>query len=421
MPSYDRTTPRIVLRVKGPGAAAGSFPAELVHNGESRVISLKYTEVEKGAEKCQIEIDNFDLLYPDVPTFDAGNTLYVSWGYPGNMSPERECVVIDWQAGPVFVIEAQGRAMTMNRVTRNETYNGVKYSDVARRIAERNGYTGALIDIEDTEIVHEHVLQPSWTDAQLMRYMAGKAGMIHYVDHNGFHLHKRRLGAKPRASWAYYADGSGDLKEFPKFDKSPRAQPGAVKLKGKDVKTGKSFEVTGDNQSTAGREGMAPVLETFDVQTGQSILREKAASEMTAGTTAPNEAAAKKEAAALFKSAQSNPKKGTCSVVGDPQFTAKSTFTMTGIGARLSGNYYAHQVVHDVKAGDYSMAVQFIRDGLSSTGGGGAKPPTSKGKTNTEPGQSGGASGDLEPLETFDKETGKPKVMYRPPGGGGAK
>lgn len=419
MTENDRTTPRITLRVKGPGAASPSFPTELMANGESRVVGLKYKEVEKGADVATIEIDNFDLTYPDVPTFDVGNSVFLAWGYPGNMSPERECVVIDWTPGTTFVVEAHGRAMTMNRLPRKETYEGVKYSDVARKIAERNGFSGALIDIEDTEIVHEHVLQPSWTDLQLLRYMAGKAGMVTYIDQTGFHFHRRRLGGKPRASWAYYRDGAGDLLEYPKFDKSPRAQPGAVKLTGKDAKTGKPFEVTADNKSTAGREGLAPVLETFDRETGKSVLREKAATEMIAGTAAPNEAAAKKEAAALFKAAASNPKTGSVPVLGDPLFTAKSVFSMTGIGERLSGNYYAKEVVHEIKPGDYKMQVKFQRDGLSSTGGGGAKTPSSNAKTNTTPGQSGGGDGGkLEERETFDRETGQSRVQYLPPGGG---
>lgn len=417
MPFFDRSSPRIVIRVKGPGAPKGTFPSELVKpDGESRILSLKYKEVEKGADTAVLEIDNYDLMYPDMPTFDQGSVVYLSWGYPSIMAAEREMVVVDWTPGPSFQVDLLARSILMNRQQVNQTYNGVKYSDVARTIAARNGYGADVQDIEDTDVVLEHVLQPSWTDAQLMRYIAGKAGKVFFVDETGFHFHERRWTAKPRAVYEYFTDGSGDMLEHPKFDKAPRAQPGAVTLKGKDAQTGKPFAVRADNQSIAGREGAAPVMLVFDKQTGKDILLPdpKAAAELTAGTSAANEGEAKKQAASLFKSATSNPKTGTVPIVGDPLFKAKSMFEMKGLGKRLSGNYYAKEVEHDVKPGDYRMNVKFMRDGLSAGAGTGAKTPTSAGKTNTQPGYS---SADGEPLKetlVFDKDTGKNRVLYTP-------
>jgi hypothetical protein len=52
------------------------------------------------------------------------------------------------------------------------------------------------------------------------------------------------------------------------------------------------------------------------------------------------------------------------SVVGDPLQLAKTVFTLLGVGKRLSQNYYVREVVHKISAGDYTMDLDSISDGV---------------------------------------------------------
>ncbi len=412
MGANDRVTPVIRVRVKLPGKPSPERIAALEDQpgNASRVQKLTFEDNDKAADKAKLEIQNWDLKFPDDPTFDRGNRLYLSWGYEGNLSPERELVITDWTPGPVFGVEALAKAVLMNRFPVDESYYGQSYSDVANKIAKRNGYAGTALHIQDVPFKVESIIQPNMSDAQFMRQLAKKLGFLFFVDGSGFHFHPRAYGQASRKTITYGVD----LMAFPSFEKAPAAQPGAVTAKAKDPITKKKIEERADNASLKGRPGLATQMEVYDKRTGEASLRPDVAKEsVVAMTGSPAEVKAK--AAGLAAKSLGVPKKCTVPVRGDPQFQAKTILTMKGIGRRLSGNYYCAQAMHTVEPGKYDMALKLVRDGTNGSGGPGAGAAKSSAKANDTQGP---AAAGLVATETYNTKTGAGTTSYGPAGPG---
>ena len=54
---------------------------------------MEYQDSEKKADQLKLTVDNWDLSNFDNPVWRAGNKVTITWGYPGRMSPVRECVI----------------------------------------------------------------------------------------------------------------------------------------------------------------------------------------------------------------------------------------------------------------------------------------------------------------------------------------
>ncbi len=415
----DRATPMVRIRVTLPGRKAPErvdldellvdeglariTPGARVGSRISRILRFSYEDTEKGADKAKFDLNNYDLRFPDDPIFDRGNLIYVTWGYAGNMAPEREMVVIDWVPGPKFSIEAQFKAATAaNQIPVDETYYGRTYAEIAELIAERNGFGVSARFIEPVPFRPESVVQDNLTDAQFMRKLAKEIGYVFFVDISGWHFHPVAYGQRPRKVLEYFPNEPNDLLEFPAFDKAPAAQPGNVKVQAVDPVTKKPISAEGNNATTAGRPGLAKEVEVIDRRTATTALRPLAARETVTTTTAGSPEEAKAKSGGLFKKAAGVPVKCTAPCQGDPGFQAKSIVDLRRIGQRLSGLYYCSAATHTVEPGKYTMALKLQRDGTNGTGAGvGAAP--SAAKTNTQKAPASVAAGGSPPLEPFEK------------------
>lgn len=144
----DRSAPMLTLTVLD---QAGN--QELLSPEEVKVLNMTYTDSEKAADKLELTVDNFDLANFDNPIWRKGNRVRVSWGYPGNMAPSRECVIRKVTGFTQLKIEARGMAVVMNRVTRSRTWENMSIPEIARQIARENGYGDDSTDIQDSVTV----------------------------------------------------------------------------------------------------------------------------------------------------------------------------------------------------------------------------------------------------------------------------
>jgi phage protein D len=419
---YRDRTPMIRIRVKGPGMVKpGSANLNDVGGvadapgSEGRMLSWSFDEKEKGACKGQLELRNFDQRFPDDPMFDRGVTVYVSWGEAGDMTEEHQLVVTDWTPGPTFIVELLDQGMTANKLPVDHTYDGLTYSGIVEKIADRMGYTYDQQDIQESGAIVESVSQNNRTDWQMLGFLANKLKWVWGITPAGLFFHERRLNQAPVLAISYFqgVDSGVRMTGFPKFDKPPAAQPGAVTLKGKDAVTKKPFEVRADDKSTAGRPGIADTLEVWDKATGDETLRAKVASEIVAPTTVGTKAEAETKAKGLFKASTGNPVKCDVTITGEAKLRTKVVVELRGIGRRLSGNYYVSEIKHEVKPGIFSQVLKCRRDGTNGIGG--AIPaPESAAKTN---GQKGPAAMKSAPVlvEGFDVQTAEARLFYKDP------
>jgi phage protein D len=418
MALFDITTPLVFLRVQKPGQAkATPLDLNFVLEGQisSRLRSFTFTDSEKGSDKLSMTLWNRDLRFIDDPAFDEGNKLVVAWGYAGYLSDQREMIVTSCIPGFEVKIEAEGSAILANKEKRTDLWPGLRWSQIVERIAERNGYGAAVRTIEDAGPAPPEVPQNGKTDAEFCKWVAKQVGFQFWIDQRGLFFGPRKLDQPSKRSFTLGVEGPDGLLDFPQFEKAPRNNPGKVKLQGVDTITKKPFEVTADDKSTKGRPGLASILELIDPVAGTSSLRETAAApDVIAPTSAQTKQEAQKRADGLYKLAQTTPRKCTAPAYGDPKLPAKSIVTLSGIGQRLSGNYYVAEIVHTIGPGGYTMSMKCQRDGTSSAGKTTVSGPASSAAVNTSQGASAtDATSQLQSVEVVDRISGQTRTEFR--------
>ncbi len=368
----SRVAPLIYVTVRD---SAGN--SQRITEQSHRVKSIEYTDSERKADKCVLAVDNFDLANFDDQVWAHGNLIEVSWGYAGNMSLARELVITKVTGFTELKIEARAKSVLMDTTRSSKTFENMTRSEVATRIAETNGYTPATMSIGNTERRYAFITQPKVSDAQMLRKLAHQQGFEFYVDHEGLHWHERRLTQRPLRTFTWYTDrGRGDVTNIAVESDVTRV-PGAVKKVAHDPATGVTTTATASDSKDPNREGMAQVLLTKsdDLLTGTTAgstenLNAGKNSSVDAsvweGAATKPEAAAE-EAKAAFRKAQRSAVKMTLEAVGDPTMLAKTICTVAGVGQRLTGNYYAKEVVHKIAAGNYKMTCKLVSDGTGPT------------------------------------------------------
>lgn len=407
MAIHPRTEPTFFVRVAPEGA--GTARVDL----SERVVSFAYEDSERKADKLVLSVDNWDLSNFDDPVWKKGNILEVSWGYPGDMAPARECVIQKVTGFQQLSVEAHAKSVLMNKLARCRTFENVRRSDVAKQIAQENGYGDALQDIEDTEHVLPLVTQARMTDAQLLRRLADREGFEFYVDFDGLHFHQRRLGQKPiRALRWFTAPELGEVLSI-HVENDVTAKPGAVNVRGRDPLAKTDIDQHGTNADTQ-RDSLAPVIELVDPETGATRLERRNVSEAVHPTAEHSDGTAKREADARYRRAQHSTVALKATVLGDPSLLAKTVVELQGISQRLSGKYYVKEAKHKIDGSGYTVELTCLRDGTSELGG-----APSKGKTNPST-AADNDPGALRPVEVVDPETGQTRFEYRDARGRGA-
>lgn len=425
----DRSAPQFWVKTTKEGSTKG---VRVGVDVDVSITQFAFEDSEK-AHKLAFELDNFDLSQFESPTFTQGDLIQFSFGYDGTMSPPREAVVTrsfgahkahhsktvslkashgKSEGGVRLKIEAIGKEYLMNKVLKSRTFENKKRSDVAKQIAEENGYGPSEQDIEDTSVVLSQITQARMSDYQFLRDLANREGYQVYTDASGFHFHRRKLGQKPAKTLTYYIDGTGTIISF-SIETSGVAKPGAVNAVGRDPLKKKDINERGDNDTTAGRKTLASVLEVVDEKTGETSLATRKATEVTVATTALTKEDAARHAKGAYQNAQTAAVFLKLHCVGDPLLQAKSIIMVQGIGSMYAGRYYVVTAKHNIGNGTYTTDLECRRDGTNGAGSGSghAKPkPQSAGSQNT---QNPSGDGDLVPVEVVGETNGVTRVEWR--------
>lgn len=413
-----RDGPMFNVKVRAPGGKGVRV------DQSDRIISLHYEDEESKVDKIELVVDNFDLTHIDSPLWRQGNIIEASWGYPGLMAPTREAVIKKVKGAKQLKVEAYDKGVLFHREQRIRTWDDVRRSDVARRIAKEYGFEGERVFIQDTKVVQEHVCQARMTDAQLLRDMAKREGYDWYIDFDGFHFHERQLRQKPIRTFIYYSDpGAGDIIDWDIDSDITAAKPGQVKAMGRDPLTKEDFSHSANNKNTE-RTALAPVIDIVNREDGTEHAEPLATTTGTATilpTTETNAESAKRQADGAYKRAQLLACKLEMEVWGDPRLVGKTIVAVERIGPTISGNYYITSCHHDIDGSTYKCKLKLRRDGRNLATGtafdelpGQGKGVKANAATNTQKGS--GAAGGTEPVtpfESVDKETGRSTTGYR--------
>jgi phage protein D len=362
MPILERSAPLLLIKMKIPG-------------GDVRVVSdhilgFNFKDRERKADLLTLTVKNNNLENFDDPIWRKGTELIVSWGYPGGMHPERECIVTGVKGFRTLQIEAQAKSVLMNRTVKSRTFSNVKASEVASQIASEIGFGSDQIFVDDTEHVIDTITQAKLTDAQFLKRWAAKVGFEFYVDFEGFHFHERRLDSAPIRVLRYFTDqAGGDIIDEPTIENDITGRPGRVVVKGRDPYKKQDINEVADNDSDNNRNVIAPVTELLlDDTTTEITVRKRFPEKRIGGndtvlTADDNASKASQTAKSRFRRAQQVAVKMKLTIVGDPLLLAKSVVQIEGMGQRLSIRYWVEEVEHVFTPGSYTCQLSLVSDG----------------------------------------------------------
>ncbi len=401
--SADLEAPSLYVKVFAPGASTAQR-----FDLSGRVTEIEFEDVEAGADKLTLTLDNYDLSLFDEPNLKKGNMLEVSWGYIGQMRDAQECVIQKVTGATKVKVEALAKSILMAKTVKSRLFEHMKRSDVARKIAAEYGYTGNDVDIDDTEVVLPSITQAKVTDAAFLTAMAAREKFQFYVDASGFHFVRRKMNKAPTMVLEYFTDpGIGDIIDW-NVENDITAKPGAITARGRDPMKKSTIDVTANDGNTP-RTTLGETIEIVDPETKTTTtIVQNVASTYVGQTTATSAEAAKREVAGAFISAQQTAVVLKIAMRGRPRLNAKSIIEIRGIGKRLSGRYYVKNAKSKIGS-DYTMDLLCRSDGTAS-GKGSTNVRSKDGTVNTKPDadQTG-----LVPVEIVDAETKQTKIGYR--------
>jgi phage protein D len=300
-----------------------------------------------------------------------GNEIEVSWGYLGNYSPARTCVITSVQGSLQLSVEANAKSVIMNRLTKARVFEGLSYSEIAAQIAEEYGYDESAQFIDDTGAKIEVVAQARLTDAQFLRSLANKLGFEFFVDFDGLHFHERKIGQKPIKRFVWYTStgdpGAGrPAGEILKWSVKTQTKggKGSVVAKGRDPLKKETHTSEVSNATETDRPTNAGVSLVPSPKDGG--LTKNTAGESVIPSSEADQVAGKQTAQGVYRKSQQGTVILSMSCIGDPQLVAKSAIEVLGISQAFSGNYFVQKVTHDVGSG-YQMAVEANRTGKNIT------------------------------------------------------
>lgn len=368
-----RSAPSWNVAVRKPSAqkkgASGGFATDAAVLDVSHLVTaLDFTDVEKGADKANLTVNNYTYGLFDEPLFAEGNILEISWGYPESWSPVRQFVITKMTGGDKLKVEALGKAYLLMTERRVRSFSYMTHSEIARQIADENGFDADHTFVDDTTDVEAVWNQASMTDYQLLADLGRRNGFVHWIDFRGFHWGKRDLKQKPRRSFVYFTDpGQGDITGPPQVENDVTAKPATFTAKGIDPMTKQPIVSKADNDTTK-RDGLAKIL--LITKTGAAgALKTKApnptGSSVATTTSQKTQKAADAQTAGAYAHMQLTAAKITFTAVGDPLMEAKTLITLSGFSQALAGNYYVTEVGHKVGSG-YTMTIKCRRDGTAN-------------------------------------------------------
>ena len=370
--AFDVLKPIIYIQIQGE-----DLDVNLSHD----IMSFVFEDVEEGMDTIEVTLSNPLLKLVDIPFFQPGNEISVRFGYVGNLSPKKSCllkeIVSDFPEDGMPTITLKGFDQSCQMAGKDKqrvwkSTNGapdISYSDIARTLASEHGLKPV---VDDTKERFASVSQSNVSDAKFLQDLASKSDMRFYVQDDELYFYKSVLGLPPVMSLTYFLDRSGILKSFKPAALTTEYEGTEVIAVGVDAKEKKSID---------GKDATA----NNDATTDRTVLGNKTymGDPADAGRLVPvyDNATARKIAESRFVASELRQIEATATTIGLPQLKAKTNLEISGVGARYSGNYYCRMVRHTINEGGYGCELTLRRNALGA--GEASTADDSKGKLNS--------------------------------------
>lgn len=369
------------------------------------ITSLVFEDNEEASDLLELVIANRNGQFTDDPLFQEGNTVEVKYGYVGNLSGKRKCLIkeisYDFPVGvPTIQLKAFDKGTNLAANDEQKAWTtappGITASDIAEQIAARHGLKAV---VEPTADRLPKIAQANESDAQFLmrlakeaRPVSGKecAGYSFFIEGDELHFHPPGLDSPPKLTLEYFGSGEGLLQSFQPetLTQFNNAGAGQVTAKGVDPRTKETTDHPASNDETPDR----PVIGEyhFDLETGEhreEPVQGKIQVDPSVSATRTQDTdrePGKDHADAAFRKAEMGQIKATAVTIGIPTLRAKTNVEIKGVGRKFSGTWYVTSVRHQIGDGGYMCELKLRKNALGKGASEKAAKPT-EGEKNEQP------------------------------------
>lgn len=277
------------------------------------------------------------ITWVDSELFSIGNLVEIQLGYGNNLTTLIVAEITGLEpefsqtANSTLVVRGYDLRHRLLRGSKTRSFTQMKDSDIANKIA---GEQGISIDIKDTSIKLEYVLQANQTDLEFLQQRARRIGYEVIVEGKTLYFRGHQNNTKKVLT----LNRSDDLIEF-----SPRlstmSQVGQIEVHSWDIKQKKVLigKASVGDESTTMTGAMSGPKNTNQVFGKAShIINESVLSQAEAEQIAKGQF---NDMALAYIIGE-----GICQ--GNPELRVGRTIEIAGLGKRFSGIYYLTSVTH---------------------------------------------------------------------------
>jgi len=326
------------------------------------VMSLSFEDHASDTDMVSLRLANPDNRWTDSSLFDPANVLELSLGYGASLVKVFKGPIVRPELSfpedgvPALTLRAYdlSHRFRKEKDEKVKTWREVTDSQIARKVATRNGFKAGDLDIEETDRVIPYVAQGKETDWEFLKRRAERIGFEVYVERDGFHFHPPRDAVTALPGVLEYRR---NLRSFePRL--TTEKQVTKVVVRGWDP------------------GNKAPIVAVATGRdTVRTLLGEKAASEFVKDDFGDNVKVlhdlvprtvkeAEELARAYLKKKEYTLIEATGSCIGDTDLRAKRLIEIAGVGKRYSGSYYVSRVTHTLDDGGYLCEFECQRNAV---------------------------------------------------------
>jgi len=352
----------------------GDGPLELLlrddSNPDGRLLSFEFDDRDVKVDKATLFLRNSDMLLHDEPAFARGQKLLVTWGRRQFMGKPRRMVVKKTEGTDPLKVVLLDEAVLLDKAPKKRIWYNCTDSDVAREIAEENGYTSFLQDIVDTKAVRRSITQRG-SDARMLRMLAHRNGFVFFVGADGLHFHPRNMEQEPTRwyTWRGTAQDNGEILSMPQITANLAADIAKVSVRARDPLThelveaeygvASGVETLGDYLASLGNDEEIGDPDSLE---GRRQARVTRTTEINAGYATQAEVEAQAEA--LYRTTAQGRYKMTVTIRGNPEVGAKQLLGFNLPTETFSGLWYVPHAVTKIAAGNYTIELECMKDAL---------------------------------------------------------
>jgi phage protein D len=328
------------------------------------------------SDKLEFTLDNSDgLIFADSLLMSKGTLIRLKFGYPGYDRDAGDFVIKKRKpSGINMTFEChEAKRSKISRTPNTRQWSEVRRSDVVRQILQRVGFSGSLLDVDDSELVLPIIIQMREGDYQFIERLADEEMKEFWIDADGAHWKEPARNKKPRRK-IRYPKGLivvGAVIGDPTIEDFSANAPGRITLRGINPLTGEEFEVRASDTDVPDEivRGLVKLNETDDLMTPEDGDEEASGNdgyEIVDNTGARSREEAKLEADTLYKEYRYGALKMKVPIVMDPHMRPRRTIEVLGLGPAVDGKWYVKEVKHTISPNDFSKSeVELNKDGLN--------------------------------------------------------